>query len=198
MKSRLLQKKEESYRSSRWKKNKTHKPPQTSAEAPACRKDEGEQMAPAFTLPLRHYVPKRCHTQTSLLHPGCWVAELPHRNTLPFQRQGCTSSGKGKLAAVHPAAPLLREHPMGRKTKPFLHFLSEHALLGKAMLHSCRRTGIWPLCRGRWTYCTSHAQKVILNLARKNLEDHEAPTGQHKVLPCSRHKQFRRGGGIKD
>ena len=39
----------------------------------------------------------------SLLHPGYCMAELPHR-------------------------PLLREHPMGRKTKPCPHFLSEQYL----------------------------------------------------------------------
>jgi len=63
----LLQKKEESYRASSWKK--THKPPQTSPKAPARRKDEGEPKALAFKLMLRRYTPKRCHMQTPCFTP---------------------------------------------------------------------------------------------------------------------------------
>lgn len=80
-------------------------------------------------------LPLSCHLGTT--HPRdatcrllCFILAVGSQNShtemlFPSQGRDVISSRKGKLTATHPAAPLLREYPTGRKAKPFLQFLSE-------------------------------------------------------------------------
>lgn len=146
-------------------------------------------MAPAFKLSLRHYTPKRCHMQTSLFHPGCWVAELAHRNALPFPRQGRYQLWEGKAHSHTPSCTSSQRAPHGKESQAFP-AVSFRAVVGKTLLHGYGCTGLWLLCCRGQTHCTSHAQTVILNLVRKSWEDPEVPTRQYSALSCSKNKQF--------
>lgn len=105
-------------------------------QLPAERKTKGTNL---HKLHLKHLLvgkmkvnqgllPLNCHTPTSLLHPGCWMAKLPHGNALPFARQGCDQPWEEKAHGCAPSCASSQGTPQG-KENPALPAFSFRAVL---------------------------------------------------------------------
>lgn len=118
---------------------------------------------------------------TSLLHPGCWGGTTSPQKCFSLPQTGMPPAlGRKNLLGTHPAVPLLREQPVEGKPSNSHVYCRSRSWESQAV--GALGSGF---STGQEKSCTSHPQKVIWNLVRKNWEGQEAPTSQHITLPCS-------------